>query len=76
MENCSATGNTRVHKDSSFGVRVGKVSNAALLNVCLIFRNAKTASTDHFSFFLLFLAGDKFLFSGCNVFAHPEMKRL
>ena len=55
---------------------VGKVSNVALLNFCLIFRKAETASTDHFSFFLLLLAGDNILVSGCNVSAHPGMKHL
>ena len=55
---------------------VWKVSNVALLNFRLILRNAETASTDHLSFFLLFLPGDNILFSGCNVSAHPGMKRL
>ena len=55
---------------------VGKVSDVALLNFCLILRNAETASTDLLSFLLLFLPGDNILFSGCNVSAHRGMKRL
>ena len=55
---------------------VGKVGHVALLNFCLILRNAETASTDHLSFFLLFLPGDNILLSGCYVSAHPGMKRL